>query len=354
VTNYTFQVKAQNGYGNSLSSASSNSILGASVPSAPIIGTAYLLSNTSANISYTASVNNGGYAITSYTAVSTPGNITATLSTSGSGNITVTGLTANTWYNFSVYATTSYGNSDVSISTNAVGGSGLQPGSYGQPSPAAYSTIQGNFSGANPIGTGSFTFECWVYCTNKTDARVIFDCCEDNGDAGFILQTAVGNFGMTSGFVLNGPSGGNWPYAFEGLLLNTWQHIAIVRNNSVEFGATYIYVDGVNVRAVYAGDNIFAQKWRVGGYHGSLNAQVPNLWAGYIDELRLSNVAIYTNGVSSFTPNTSPLSSNVNTLLLLGMNGTNGSNVFIDSSPYNRSITATGNAKINTSFVKVF
>lgn len=351
-TAYTFNVYAKNSVGNSDYSNNSNSIIQYAIPSTPTIGAAYAISNTSANISYTASTYNGGYPITSYTAISNPGNITGTLSTSGNGNITVTGLTANTWYNFSVYATTSYGNSNVSISTNAVGGSGLQPGSYGQPSPAAYSTIQGNFGGSNPIGLGSFTFECWIYCTNKTDARVIFDCCEDNGDAGFILQTAVGNFGMTSGFVFARPY--DEAYAFEGLLLNTWQHIAIVRNNSVEFGATYIYLDGINVRAVYAGNNINANKWRVGGYHGSLNSQVPNIWAGYIDELRLSNVAIYTNGVSSFTPNTSPLSSNINTLLLLHMDGTNGSNVFIDSSPYNRSITATGNAKINTSFVKVF
>jgi hypothetical protein len=125
VTNYTFQVKAQNGYGNSLSSASSNSILGASVPSAPIIGTAYLLSNSSANVSYTASVNNGGYAITSYTAVSTPGNITATLSTSGSGNITVNGLSNSTTYSFVVYATSSYGNSNVSASSNSIATPGV-------------------------------------------------------------------------------------------------------------------------------------------------------------------------------------------------------------------------------------
>lgn len=126
-TAYTFRVYAKNSVGNSDFSNYSNSIAQYAIPSTPTIGSAYLLSNTTANVSYTASTNNGGYAITNYTAISTPGNITGTLSTSGSGNITVTGLTANTWYNFSVYATTSYGNSNVSISTNAIGGSVAPP-----------------------------------------------------------------------------------------------------------------------------------------------------------------------------------------------------------------------------------
>lgn len=123
-TSYTFTVKAKNGYGNSNVSASSNGITAGLIPNAPTIGTAYLLTKTtstlSANVSYTASTSDGGYPITSYTAISTPGNITNTLSTSGSGNITVSGLDTNTSYTFKVYATTSYGNSNLSSSSNSV------------------------------------------------------------------------------------------------------------------------------------------------------------------------------------------------------------------------------------------
>ena len=76
--------------------------------------------NEEATVSYTAPSSNGGSEITSYTATSNPGNITATVNQAGSGDITVTGLTNETAYTFTVTATNAIGTSVASAASNAV------------------------------------------------------------------------------------------------------------------------------------------------------------------------------------------------------------------------------------------
>ena len=117
---YTFTVTTTTRQGTSLSSAPTSSVLIATVPDAPTIGTATTIDATSANVAFTAPVNNGGLTITSYTAVSSPGGITATLNQSGSGTINVTGLSSTTNYTFTVYETSSYGNSANSSPSNSI------------------------------------------------------------------------------------------------------------------------------------------------------------------------------------------------------------------------------------------
>lgn len=89
-------------------------------PYTPTIGTATATGATTATVSYTAPIFDGGFPITSYTATSSPGGITGTLNTSGSGTITVSGLTTNTYYTFTVTATSSIGTSAPSASSNSV------------------------------------------------------------------------------------------------------------------------------------------------------------------------------------------------------------------------------------------
>ena len=117
---YTFTVYATNVYGDSPLSASSNSLVYASVPLTPTMGTATIASPTSVTVTYTASSGNGGEPITGYTAISTPGGITGTVSQSGSGTITVSGLTSGTAYTFNVYATNVLGNGPQSAASNSV------------------------------------------------------------------------------------------------------------------------------------------------------------------------------------------------------------------------------------------
>lgn len=115
-TSYTFTVHATNTSGNGPESAASNIAVPATVPGAPTIGTA-VAGDGSVSVAFTAPASDGGSAITSYTATSSPGGITASASASP---ISVTGLTNNTDYTFSVVATNQYGNSAASSFSNTV------------------------------------------------------------------------------------------------------------------------------------------------------------------------------------------------------------------------------------------
>ena len=86
------------------------------VPDAPTIGTA-TAGNASAVVTFTAPSSNGGNAITGYTVTSSPGGITASGSSSP---ITVTGLTNDVAYTFTVKATNSQGDSAASTASNSV------------------------------------------------------------------------------------------------------------------------------------------------------------------------------------------------------------------------------------------
>lgn len=88
-------------------------------PDAPTIGTA-VAAPAQATVSFTAPSSDGGSVITSYTATSSPGGITGTLSQAGSGSITVTGLTNDTAYTFTVTATNAIGTSTASAPSDSV------------------------------------------------------------------------------------------------------------------------------------------------------------------------------------------------------------------------------------------
>jgi len=117
-TSYTFTVTATNIAGTSVPSAASNQITADStVPGAPTIGAATVLTSTSATVAFTAPANNGGASITGYTVTSTPGNIVAS---GTSSPITVLGLTPATSYTFKIIASNFVGDSAQSAESNSI------------------------------------------------------------------------------------------------------------------------------------------------------------------------------------------------------------------------------------------
>jgi len=142
------------------------------VPGAPTIGTAIATGQTTATVAFTAPASDGGTAITSYTATSSPSGGTGTLSQAGSGTISVTGLTANTSYTFTVTATNAVGTGPASAASNSITtlpviGSAFGGGYFaGQISTAGNGVADYNLVVA-PVSTGQNSSKQWK--TSDTD-----------------------------------------------------------------------------------------------------------------------------------------------------------------------------------------
>jgi len=189
---YTFTVYATNSRGNSPNTTSSSSVVPATVPEAPIIGTATTTGQTTATISFTAPTNNGS-AITSYTAVSSPGGITATLNQSGSGTITVSGLTAGTAYTFTVYATNSLGNSLTSSSSNSITTDSAIP-----PPNVEYLLVAGGGGGGGQAGGGGGAGGFRTGPSLSVSASVNYTISVGAGGAGASSNASAGSKGVDS------------------------------------------------------------------------------------------------------------------------------------------------------------
>ena len=103
---------------------------------------------------------------------------------------------------------------------------------------------------------------------------------------------------------------------------NAWHHCAIVRDN----GTLRIFVDGTQeaTRASSTQDVDSSGVFEIGRYNGGTR-----YFDGYLDEIRISNVARYTG---SFTPTTSAFTKDDNTRLLIHSNSSDGNTTFTDDS----------------------
>ena len=200
---------------------------------------------------------------------------------------------------------------------------------------AQVSTAQSKFGGASALfdgtgdyldltgpnmGSGEWTLECFVRSDDVTATTIIYDDREPGsgndtaGDALFyVANTSLIFYSNGSSRITNNSITVN----------NTWYHVAVVRDSSNNIK---MYVDGTNVGSTYSDSSTYAQPdgtGRIGHNHDGSGFD----WSGYIDEFRISNTARYT---SAFTPQRSAFENDANTLLLLHMDGTNGSTSFPD------------------------
>jgi hypothetical protein len=176
------------------------------------------------------------------------------------------------------------------------------------------------------IGTGNFTVECWVYPTaayGNLSRMFLFGPGAGIGYLTFYITS--------SGQVIYGPSGTAVITTTSTVPLNTWTHIAISRSS----GTTNVYLNGVSGGSAADTTNYPATTTFFLGQDGS-----GNHFTGYISNFRLVNgSAVYT---SAFTPPTNPLTAVTNTALLLCQ-----SNRFIDTSTNNFTITRYGDTQIS-------
>ena len=113
-------------------------------------------------------------------------------------------------------------------------------------------------------------------------------------------------------------------YEFDNAVTGEWFHIAAQKNGSTP----EVYIDGIQKTLRKTGGASFGSGYGLtppetllGRYYNGLHLD------GYMDEYRVSNIARYN---ANFTPQTEPFQNDDNTLLLLHMDGTDGSTVFID------------------------
>jgi hypothetical protein len=179
---------------------------------------------------------------------------------------------------------TAVGNAQISTAQSKFGGSSIAFDGNGD-----YLTIpaSADFS----FGTENFTVEFWYYHLGGTDKGLF----ANNSGSGVGVNFLVGALGSFR--IYNGTSGGNVADFSASPALNTWQHVAVVRQN----GTVTLYVSGAasgtaNWAGVNAGN---VATFSVGAAYG--NARFAN---GYMDEFRVTkNIARYT---SNFTPPTAP------------------------------------------------
>jgi len=175
--------------------------------------------------------------------------------------------------------------------------------------------------GANFDFSGDYTIEFWVNINILVGGAQRIFTMFDGTTLRFLSSISSSN---NNGFVAYYPGfvvlNSNSGFRHDELNTNEWYHYALVKDGS----AYYLYINGGE------------QEARV----GSPNENVTDIYIGdaiapssnpesYIDELRISNVARYPGG-TTFTPPTAPFQNDDNTLLLLHMDGTDGSTAFED------------------------
>jgi len=293
-----------------------------------------------------------------------------TLSANGLLSGTVTGLTEDTLYNFTIEAiddenqdsprafsiTITAGDafinstvlalkadSNTFITDTSTNSFTITPNGDTRPSAfSPYNTNWSNYfdndgdylsvsSNSNfATGSSSYTVECWVYPVSRPSSGGL-DTIWDPRSADD--QSAPGYFLGSSGNLLWAWSGGI-AYTSTGTVpLNTWTHISWVRNGNT----LYTYINGVQDATTASMTGTFtAQSPKIGGTtNGTSNAFQ---FHGYISNFRFTKSAVYT---SSFTLPTEPLTAITNTSLL-----TCHTNRLADGSTNNFTITKNGDVKV--------
>jgi len=177
------------------------------------------------------------------------------------------------------------------------------------------------------MGTGNFTWECWVRPTASTGYQAFIDT--RGQETGYSAVETDGAF-----FGLNNNTLFPIYYSSVALItssiavtLNAWTHVALVRNS----GTTTLYVGGVSGGTYTGSLDLSAPYVNIGG------TAIGGLWlTGQISNLRMvKGTAVYTG---TFTPPTTTLRAISGTQLLLPLTAA----PFMDLSANLFAITNTG------------
>ena len=165
------------------------------------------------------------------------------------------------------------------------------------------------------FGTGDYTIEFWC----RTDTAALAGLAE-------IYDTRTSDPEISGRIYLNGAQirynvNGSDVVTSGATVIptnNTWYHIAVSRSGTT----IKMFLDGVQVGAGTDSSTYVARPIRIGSTY-----QATNSFAGYIDEVRISDVARYT---ATFTPPAGIHQGDNDTNLLLHFDSTNGDKLVDD------------------------
>lgn len=154
------------------------------------------------------------------------------------------------------------------------------------------------------LGDDDFTVECWIRVPNLSGRKTIM-CHRQTWNGYHSFSVSLNNQQIY--FQYGTPDAANTDFYFNfagayALKINTWLHIAIVRNGGSIKGYCNGGVSGNIVNIGTKTLNTPRNPLRIGAAND--NAYLYNPFVGYIDEVRISKgIARYT---SNFTPPTEP------------------------------------------------
>ena len=179
-------------------------------------------------------------------------------------------------------------------------------------------------------GTNSFTWEAWIRTVDKTKTQEIIS----------FYGSGSGELGENTLMRIHGSSikakiGGQELVSGATISNNTWHHICFERTSTTQF---YLYVDGVGTASSgFSSHSIATNSVTIANHKVDGGDNTEN-FDGYIDEVRISNVARYSG--TNFTPSTTAFTSDANTQLLIhgdavtGTPGTGSSQLTYSNNTY--------------------
>jgi hypothetical protein len=228
---------------------------------------------------------------------------------------------------------------DASSNAFAITTAGTPSASYASPFPQAVSlpatygsayfngTTDYLTSSMTALGSGNFTIECWVYVTavNKGAFHVATASALPSTVTGIAVEPATGGWNLYWNGQQNTSATGT-------PAINTWHHIAVVKNS----GVTTLYVNGTANQSGADSTNYTGTVAAIGGFYSTAY-----LMNGYVSNFRIvAGTALYTG---AFTPSATPLTAVANTSLLTLQSPTPASTkAVLDYSQLDNVITTNG------------
>jgi hypothetical protein len=184
------------------------------------------------------------------------------------------------------------------------------------------------------LGSGNFTFECWVFLTGSSIPATAGVYDQRNGTNGPGVIQPVVELTSTDGYAWYVTAANRISSGSAAVKLNQWQHIAVSRVSE----STRMYIDGVQVGSTYTDSNNYPA--------GSITIARENdgvstrYFPGYISNLRtIAGTGLYSG--TTITVPSEPLAPVANTVLL-----TCQDNRFIDESVNSVTLTPSGTPSV--------